>query len=189
MGRPHSLTPARHLSIVTQLQRGAYYQTAARFAGIHPATLQTWITRGFNEQQRIANGTTPSETEAPFLALHEDVQEAQAQAELHAIDEWRKQIPEDWRAAKDFLARRFPERWANNQERGQVTVNRDDSMGPVTAIVTADAERLADIVRAVIDRHVPVAERDAAVETVRGLMLALPVADDAQALPSGTETP
>jgi len=35
------------------------------------------------------------------------------------VAQWRKQIPENWQAARDFLARRFPEHWAP-KEHGQI---------------------------------------------------------------------
>lgn len=185
-GRPLLLTPARHAQIVEQIRRGAYYNTTAAFAQISERTLHTWLARGYNEQQRIDAGAEPSETEAPFLRLSQDVQEAQAYAELYAMDKWRDAIPTDWRAAKDFLALRFPERWASSRDRGEVTVTHQQD--PQTAIVAADAARLAGIVRAVIDGHVPVSERAAAIETVRELMMALPRADDAPMLGTGTDS-
>jgi hypothetical protein len=29
------------------------------------------------------------------------------------VETWKKAAPEDWRAAKEFLARRYPERWSD----------------------------------------------------------------------------
>ena len=44
----------------------------------------------------------------------EAVTRAEAEAELRMIAQWQAQIPRDWRAARDFLARRFPKRWGPN---------------------------------------------------------------------------
>src|SRR5262249_55721086 len=40
------------------------------------------------------------------------VKKAEADAEVRMVALWQKQIPENWQAARDFLARRFPERWS-----------------------------------------------------------------------------
>lgn len=53
--------------------------------------------------------------EAPFLELLESVTRAQATAETEAVAAWRRAFSghdPDWRAARDFLARTSPERWA-----------------------------------------------------------------------------
>ena len=41
----------------------------------------------------------------------EAVAQAEAEAEVRMIAQWQAHIPRDWRAARDFLARRYPERW------------------------------------------------------------------------------
>lgn len=54
-------------------------------------------------------------TEAPFLELLEAVTLAQAQAETTAVAAWRRAFTgtdPDWRAARDYLSRTAPERWA-----------------------------------------------------------------------------
>ena len=50
--------------------------------------------------------------EAPYLELLESVTGAQASAEVAAVAAWRKAWGDDWRAARDYLARTAPERWA-----------------------------------------------------------------------------
>jgi hypothetical protein len=32
-------------------------------------------------------------------------------AEINALANWRAQMPTNWRACKEFLERRFPDRW------------------------------------------------------------------------------
>jgi hypothetical protein len=66
------------------------------------------------------NGELPGpwtlpEAEAPFLELLESVTRAQATAETQAVAAWRLAFTghePDWRAARDYLARVAPERWA-----------------------------------------------------------------------------
>jgi hypothetical protein len=52
------------------------------------------------------------DTEAPYLELLESVTRAQADAEVAAVAAWRSAWSTDWRAARDYLARTAPERWA-----------------------------------------------------------------------------
>jgi hypothetical protein len=66
------------------------------------------------------NGELPApwtlpDTEAPYVELLESVTRAQAQAETAAVAAWRRAFSghePDWRAARDFLSRTAPERWA-----------------------------------------------------------------------------
>jgi hypothetical protein len=58
---------------------------------------------------------TLPDDEAPFLELLESVTRAQASAETQAVAAWRRAFSghePDWRAARDYLARVAPERWA-----------------------------------------------------------------------------
>lgn len=38
--------------------------------------------------------------------------EAEAAAEIAVVEMWQKATPDNWQACRDFLARRYPERWA-----------------------------------------------------------------------------
>ena len=40
----------------------------------------------------------------------------EAEAELEIVQIWKDQMPQNWQAARDFLARRNPERWANHEK-------------------------------------------------------------------------
>jgi len=52
------------------------------------------------------------------------VKEAEACAEIYAVEAWRSHLDRDWRACKDYLARRFPDRWAD-QRRVTIGVERE----------------------------------------------------------------
>lgn len=49
-----------------------------------------------------------------FLRFFEAVECASAQAELDLVELWRREAG-DWRAVRDFLSRRYPERWGEKQ--------------------------------------------------------------------------
>jgi excisionase family DNA binding protein len=52
---------------------------------------------------------------SPYLQFLEAVRQAEAEAEAHLVKSWQEQTPKNWRAARDFLARRFPMRWSERR--------------------------------------------------------------------------
>lgn len=101
IGRPTKLNPQTQERIVKAISDGNYLQNACALAGISEQTFGDWRRRGENGEE-------------PFLAFLEAVTRAEAIAEDVIISQWRDQIPQDWRAARDFLARRHPDRWGPN---------------------------------------------------------------------------
>src|SRR5262245_4921683 len=99
MARPDSLTPRIQKRICDAVKGGNYLQAAAAYAGISYACLRNWYLRG----QRAKRGK--------FFKFFAAIRKAQAEAEATIVSQWREQIPANWPAARDFLARRYPERW------------------------------------------------------------------------------
>lgn len=176
-GRPHGLTATRHARIIELLGYGVTYVAIAQAIGVHDATLHAWLNRGHNEQVRIDSGHEPSEREAPFLTLYEEAQSALAQAEIRNVINWQAQAATDWRASKEFLARRWPHRWGTAVERGEVQVQQIGADPVATAIVAADAAELARVVDLVISEFVPVEAQAEAVAAAREAVLGLRRAD------------
>lgn len=54
----------------------------------------------------------PNEYQRRCLALLEAVTRADTEAEAAAVVAWRQAFSVDWRAARDYLVRRHPQRWA-----------------------------------------------------------------------------
>lgn len=52
---------------------------------------------------------------SPYLQFLEAIRQAEAEAETHLVEVWREQTPQDWKAARDLLARRFPQRWSERR--------------------------------------------------------------------------
>jgi len=50
-----------------------------------------------------------------YLQFFHAVKEAEAEAERRMVEMWVAQIPENWQAARDFLERRFPDRWSRRE--------------------------------------------------------------------------
>jgi hypothetical protein len=98
-GRPTKLTPKVQQAICDAVRNGNYYEAAATSAGIEYRTFRNWVERGEQEDAGI------------YFQFVQSLRAAEAEAETKLVAEWRAQVPEDWRAARDLLARRHPERW------------------------------------------------------------------------------
>ena len=83
--------------ILEAIGAGNYIEAACAYAGIHKDTFYRQVKK-----------------DATFAMK---VDQAEGQAEVMIVAQWRKQIPDNWQAARDFLARRHPERWANKEKR------------------------------------------------------------------------
>lgn len=86
--------------ICKAIRQGNYYQAAAASAGITYDSFRNWMKRG----QKAKSGI--------FFDFFHAVKEAEAKAETSIVASWKSKIPKDYKAARDFLARRFPQRWA-----------------------------------------------------------------------------
>lgn len=110
MGRQSKLTPAVQARIVEAIAGGNYYEAAAALAGISRPTLFRWLEKGETAHSGM------------YRDFRNAVLEAEAQAEAEMVRLWRAQAPDNWAAARDFLARRHPERWGP-KERLDVAAN------------------------------------------------------------------
>lgn len=113
MARPTKLTPRTEREVATALAAGWFRNTAAAYAGISPATLYSWLSRGERESTRLKNPDAETqESEAPYVRFLESIKKALAVAEvrdLAVISEAAKAGV--WQAAAWKLERRHPERW------------------------------------------------------------------------------
>ena len=100
-GQPLKLTPAVQETICNAIRMGNYLVTATRAAGVSIDSLQRWRRYGEEGRQPFAN----------FLAA---VQRAETDCETRLVQIMYDAAPSDYRAARDMLTRRFPERWAQN---------------------------------------------------------------------------
>jgi hypothetical protein len=90
---------------------GNYYRAACAYAGIRYQTFLNWMRKGRKARR------------GPFLEFFGAVTKAQADAEVRMVAQWQAQIPENWQAARDFLARRYPRRWMPRE--GQELTGKD----------------------------------------------------------------
>jgi hypothetical protein len=142
-GRRGALTPDIEAKIVEAVEQGSYLKIAAQAAGIGQNTLSLWLGRGRAAAATRDAGEPVPEVDERYLRFLEAVTQAQATAETTAVAAWRKAFPDDWRAARDFLARSNPERWAG-VTRVQMTTEEaerriDDAVNEALLSVGIDA--------------------------------------------------
>lgn len=135
VGRPTKLNKERMRVLVEAIEAGNKYDTACALAGISYYSFRQWILRGEQEKD-VTN---------KFHKFHEAIKKAEAIAEQRAVELWVKAIPRDWKAARDFLRYRSPERW-NKQEtiehRGMVETTQKIDFSKLT---NEELEELAKI--------------------------------------------
>ena len=99
MGRPSKLTPEVTKRLTEAIRAGNYYEAACGYAGIHYSTFRKWMIKG----EKAKSGK--------YREFFEAVTRAEYEAEVRMVAQWQKHMPEDYRAIRDFLERRYPDRW------------------------------------------------------------------------------
>ena len=114
-GRTTKLTEELQNEFCRLIAQGIFVRQACEFIGVSEQTIYNWMARGSSEILRLENNpkTKPSVKEAPFVEFFKQVKKAENTSEVRSVTQWQQAIKDgDWRAAKDFLARRFPDRWS-----------------------------------------------------------------------------
>ena len=124
MGRSSKLTEEREKLILEEIRAGSYLPIVCQLAGISIDTYYNWMNRGKKELERVAQspGRRVRRSERKYVNFYLNVLEAEAFSEDELIKLWRRAAPKDWRAAAEFLARRYPERWSPTRK-VQLTVD------------------------------------------------------------------
>lgn len=117
VGRPTKFHLVKD-KIIETIRRGNYYEPACKAAGIDYSTFRDWIKKGKEDQKGL------------FFQFSKEVQKAEAEAELEIVQIWKDQMPQNWQAAKEFLARRHPKSWAS-QNKVDVTSNGEMMGKPI----------------------------------------------------------
>ena len=103
MARPSKLTPEVTKRLTEAIRAGNYYEAACGYAGIHYSTFRKWMQKG----EAAKSGK--------YREFFEAVTRAEYEAEVRMVAQWQKHMPEDYRAIRDFLERRYPERWGRKR--------------------------------------------------------------------------
>jgi transposase len=129
-GRPTKLTPELQAALCDLVRDGNYYEAACAGVGIERTTFFKWMQRG----RKAKSG--------PLFDFFNAVQSARAESEARVVKDWVAQIPENWQAARDFLARRFPARWGPKDSH-DVSLSGKGKGGaiPIVAVEVVTGER------------------------------------------------
>lgn len=101
-------TAQRRTRILEALRTGHSLTSAAALAGITRQTLYNWLARG----EKSPDGQ--------YGRFAQDVAVASAESADAAIKSVTGAFEDDWRAAMEFLSRRFPDEWGK-RERHEVS--------------------------------------------------------------------
>jgi hypothetical protein len=110
------LTPELQQRLCDALASGCYFRPACTYAGVSYKVFREWMLKG----EKARSG--------PFRDFRDAIHKAQADAEVQVVAFWRAQLPNDWRACRDFLARRYPQRWGPMQ-RHEIKAKADVTTG------------------------------------------------------------
>lgn len=109
-------------TFVRLVQAGNYHIAACKAVGISYQTYRRWMRQGMES-------TDDTDIHRQFFLR---VNESDAYAEVNAVNAWRGHFSRDYRASRDFLARRFPERWG---ERQKILLAVDNELQNILAVL------------------------------------------------------
>jgi len=142
---PPGTTIAEAITLATTA--GATPTLAAHWAGTTPNTLHTWLTKGTNalNQQHTTGKPNQNPTLTPYIELTQNLQGANADAQMRHLANWQTHFESDWRAVAEFMARRWPDEWGRDRDRsvdagsggvgvGAVVLSLDEAEALVAAV-------------------------------------------------------
>lgn len=139
MAEPTRLTPQLIQALGDKLRKGNYIGPACRAVGLNPATYYAWMRHGQKEHMRLQDpDAVPNPDKLQYLSFYYEMEQAKAEAETLLVEVWQSQAKETWRAARDMLSRRYPERWGKS-ERIKVNLPDDD----IDSAIERELARLA----------------------------------------------
>ena len=143
-------------TLIKLISAGNYQRTACRAAGISEAQFYKWKREGEQARDDLENGVALTETQEELVWFVNELDEARAKAEAALVARWYTEgVDGDWRAAERFLAKAFPERWADPATRLEITGAHG---GPVQqlqahvhAIQEADQDKQRKVLEALVE--------------------------------------
>lgn len=121
---PKSKLTAEFIERATALLRGGnYVKTVCGILGVDESTWYKWLTEA--EVALVIEESVRTPHQQLCVKLRQSITQASEEAIADAVEIWRKHFPEDYRAVRDFLERRAPERFAKTAARAVET--RDET--------------------------------------------------------------
>jgi hypothetical protein len=131
------LTPELIEKMIPAIEAGNYIETVCQAHGICKATYYGWIKKGEKRKSGI------------YLDFLNAVRLAEARAEQRLIEEWREKLKESPTNYKDFLERRYSERWGKKETR---IFEGGDKDKPIKVKVEGNIDELLDQYERIIKR-------------------------------------
>ena len=103
-GRPSKLTPIVRDKLIQAIKVGSHLNAACAYAGVDYSNFRRWMRKG------------ESQTKGEFCDFRDAIRISEAELEIRLVATWQQAAANDWRAAAEFLSRRFPDRWASTQK-------------------------------------------------------------------------
>ena len=114
VGRPSKFEEAAP-KIIAYIRKGNTYECAAGCARVTYYTFNNWMNQG-REDEKLEN------YDSKYFQFFKDVEEAERTCEEEVLGYWKQEMPGNWQAARDFLARRHHASWGS-KDKVDVTSN------------------------------------------------------------------
>ncbi len=126
-GRPTSLTPEVHKSIVENVRKGVFIETAAAAAGVHRSSVYAWKKRGEEE-----------DADEPYASFALDLMKAEAENEIAQLEALLNARGADvWTNKAWYLERRYPAKYSG-KVRATVEEIVEGAMKRLASVLDAD---------------------------------------------------
>lgn len=138
------------------ISAGNYQRTACRAAGVSEWTFNDWRKKGEQAREDKQSGIELTGVQEELLWFVDELDEARAKAEAALVARWYNEAADgDWRAAERFLAKAFPERWADPATRLEVTGAQGGPVAQLSAhmhvLTEADGEKQRKVLEALVE--------------------------------------
>ncbi len=145
VGRPSKIMNAGVVDrMVSAIANGCTYEAACAAGPISVRTFYEWMGRA--DRDRLL-----ADEHSPYLAFAQRVEAANLEAERRITELWVAAIPGDWRAARDFLERRFPHRWRRPELRHETARDHGGYEPPDNFLTDQErAKALLDAINAIV---------------------------------------
>lgn len=107
-GRPSEFDEAAP-KIIEFIRKGNNYECAAGCSRVSYNTFNRWIRQGKEDE---TNGLLDSK----FYKFWCDVEQAEKECEQEVLALWKQEMPGNWQACKEYLARRHHEKWGSKEK-------------------------------------------------------------------------
>lgn len=133
VGRPCKLTPETQAKIIEALEKGAYQEVAARYAGIDRSQFYRWMEKGADPK-----------ADAKFRDFRNAVEKAETGVEVELTNLILQHAKKEWTAGATYLERKEYERWGRKDRIELIGASVERILGRVNAAIEQVAKARGD---------------------------------------------